>query len=389
MVSLTPIGLGDLHEALRIATRAPDDLPCHVAAFCAWIAGNGPELREQVRRAVDFDGQARHPEHIAALGFGAAGSILDPEQLALMSKEITHLSGRNFFSRGRPLRIEADGVGLLGIALGAMAGQTGGTWLSDLLHQAWSTTDPWQRGLISAAQIVCGEQDITVSPAELSVALAERLGWQTKSGDIETAWQAVARMQPHVDGIARDAVRLSVFEFALARLAHVSVGVAGVEDLKALLTNAGRALRLWRYEDKPRTTNSAPTRWEIENEYHVQALLWTILAPVFADLEEEENLPSIGHKHPRADLGIPSLRTIVEVKFLRSAGQAALAKVTEEVAADASLYLSAKSGYDSIIAVVWDDIAQTEQHHELKAGLESIKGVANAVIIPRPMKMKR
>jgi hypothetical protein len=83
------------------------------------------------------------------------------------------------------------------------------------------------------------------------------------------------------------------------------------------------------------------------------------------------------------------LRTIVEVKFLRSAGQAALAKVTEEVAADTSLYLSADSGYDNIMVVVWDDSAQTEQHHELKSGLESIRGITCAVIIPRPLKMKR
>jgi len=194
---------------------------------------------------------------------------------------------------------------------------------------------------------------------------------------------------PHADGVARDSVRLAVFEFALARLAHVSVGAAGVDDLKTILLNAGRALKLWRYEDRPRTANSAIARWDIENEYHVQAFLWTILAPVFADLEDEENLPSVGHKHPRADLGIPSLRTVVEVKFLRSAGQAALAKVTEEVAADTSLYLSTDSGYDNIMVVVWDDSAQTEQHHELKTGLESIRGITCAAIISRPLKMKR
>ena len=32
-------------------------------------------------------------------------------------------------------------------------------------------------------------------------------------------------------------------------------------------------------------------------------------------------------------------------------------------------------------AVVWDDLTQTEQHHELKSGLESIKGAACAIII--------
>ncbi|SCX03986.1 hypothetical protein DSM25559_0378 [Agrobacterium rosae] len=389
MVSIAPVSLAAIHEALRSTARVSDDCPCHVAAFCAWVTGNKADLQAQVRRALDFDGQARHPEHIAALGFGAAGKVLDEDQSSLMNEEIKHLSGRNFFSPGRPLRIEADGVGLLGIALGADEGLTGGAWLVSLLKQASANTDPWQHGLMRAARVISGEADISVSPPELSVALAEVLGWNISDTDVQAAWQASAQMFPHMDGVARDAVRLAVFEFALARIAHVSVGAAGVEDLKALLLNSGRALKLWRFEEKPRTANSAIARWDVENEYHVQSFLWAILAPVFPDLEDEENLPSVGHKHPRADLGIPSLHTIVEVKFLRSAGQAALAKVTEEVAADASLYLSTASGYDNIMVVVWDDSAQTEQHHELKAGLESIRGITCAVILPRPLKMKR
>jgi hypothetical protein len=381
--------LADVHDALRSAARVSEEYPCHVAAFCAWVSGSKTDLRTQVRKALDFDGQARHPEHIAALGFGAAGKVLDEDQSSLLNDEIKHLSGRNFFSPGRPLRIEADGLGLLGIALGADAGLTGGEWLVSLLRQASATTDPWQQGLIRAARMISGEADITISPPELSMALAEALGWAISDIEVQAAWQASARMLPHNDGVARDAVRLAVFDFALARLAHVSVGSAGVEDLKALLLNSGRALKLWRFEDKARTVNSAIARWDVENEYHVQSFLWAILAPVFPDLEDEENLPSVGHKHPRADLGIPSLRTVVEVKFLRSSGQAALAKVTEEVAADASLYLSADSGYDNIMVVVWDDRAQTEQHHELKTGLESIRGITCAVILSRPLKMKR
>lgn len=74
---------------------------------------------------------------------------------------------------------------------------------------------------------------------------------------------------------------------------------------------------------------------------------------------------------------------------MRAAGQRACADVIEQVAADASLYLSKAGTYDNIIAVVWDDCAQTEQHHELRTGLESIRGVSAAVILSRPAKMKR
>ena len=102
-----------------------------------------------------------------------------------------------------------------------------------------------------------------------------------------------------------------------------------------------------------------------------------------------ENLPSIGHARPRADLAVPSLRTLIEVKFLRHSGQAALREIIEEIAADTSLYLSRTKDFDTIIVVVWDDCAQTEQHHELQSGIESIRGVTAAIIIPRPSRMKR
>jgi hypothetical protein len=110
---------------------------------------------------------------------------------------------------------------------------------------------------------------------------------------------------------------------------------------------------------------------------------------IASGIDDEENMPSIGHKKPRADLGIPSLRTIVEVKFLRDRGQRGFAKIIDEIAADASLYLSRTSDYDNIIAFVWDDCAQTEQHHELKSGIEQIKGISAAIVLPRPSSMQR
>lgn len=48
--------------------------------------------------------------------------------------------------------------------------------------------------------------------------------------------------------------------------------------------------------------------------------------------------------------------------------------------------LSASGGHDSIISIVWDDIAQAEQHRELKARLEPIEGVGCAVLILMKMK---
>ena len=390
MVPVTMPTLHDVRESLRTRARPSDDVPCHIGAFSAWIAGDNDALRLQVQRAYAFEGQARHPEHVAALGYGAASGLLESDEVVVLRDETAHLAGRDFFAPGRPLRFEADGIALLGVAMGAAAADTGGTWLSSLLNRAnVAAADHWQQGLVRAARLVGGETGIRIAPADLAVALAAKGIGNLESGDIEAAWVLASRLQPHDEGTARDAARLAVFDHVLARQGQVAIGAAGVSDLIDLLRNAGRSLKLWQYEEKGRTARSLPGRWEIDNEYHVQAFLWLILAPVFSDLEDEENLPSVGHKHPRADLGIPSLRTIIEVKYMRNAGQRACADVIEQVAADSSLYLSKAGAYDSIIAVVWDDCAQTEQHHELRTGLESLRGVSAAVIIARPSRMKR
>jgi hypothetical protein len=110
---------------------------------------------------------------------------------------------------------------------------------------------------------------------------------------------------------------------------------------------------------------------------------------LFTDLEDEENLPSVGHKHPRCDLGIPSLHLIIEVKFLHKGSQKEFAKITEDIAADHTLYLRTGSLYDKIIAFVWDDSCSIEHHAELKQGLTQMPGIVGAVIMPRPAKMKR
>lgn len=390
MVSVKMPTLSDVRENLRTRAGAVSGLPSHIGAFTAWVVSDAASLRGYVNQAYAFEGQARHPEHVAALGYGAAAGLLDEEKLTALYDDLNHLSGRNFFAPGRPLRFEADGVGLLGVALGAAATNIGSAWLGPLLRRAFDVAgDSWQQGFVRAARLMVGESGLRITPPDLAVAFAAKGIGDLQDGDLETAWELTARFAPHDDGAPRDAVRVAVFDHIVARQSQIRIGAANKDDLVSLLQNVGRSLKLWQYEEKGRTSRSAPGRWDIENEYHVQALLWTVLAPVFSDLEDEENLPSLGHKHPRADLAIPSLRTIVEVKFMRTSGQSACAKITEEVAADASLYLSNSAAYDDIVAVVWDDCAQTEQHHELRSGLESIKGVSTAIIIPRPSKMKR
>jgi len=387
------VGLLDLKAALEDAADVTGS-PIHIAAFSSWILRNDAQLSLLVSQALVLQGQSFLPEHAAVLGYGEASGVLALENKARLNAEIAHISGRTFFAPNRPRRFEVDGIALLGVTLAATSSMDDKfDWLKDLLDQSLieGGGDPWHSGLINACLTVLGgrHSGSKITPVELSVALALRGVGEMDDGDLALAAGQAALLERHSAGAELGAVRLAAFNEALARQTRISFGSTSREDLIRILRNVSKSLRLWRYEKTPRTANSRLGRWEIENEYHVQALMWVILAPLFADLEDEENLPSIGHKNPRADLAIPSLRTIVEVKFVRSAGQAAWASVIEEVAADSALYLSNSSLYNDIIAVVWDDVAHTEQHDEIKAGLEKLNGVSAAIIIPRPGKMLR
>lgn len=145
------------------------------------------------------------------------------------------------------------------------------------------------------------------------------------------------------------------------------------------------ALRRWRWDDTPKTKGRKSVRWIVGNEYHVQDILWLILAPLFPDLEDEENLPSLGQKKPRCDLGIPSLSAIVEVKYVRS--KADFSKVIGEVASDASLYLAKQDRYDKIIVFIYDDSQNNQEHEVCRRGLLEIRGIEGVVIVSRPSKI--
>jgi hypothetical protein len=111
-----------------------------------------------------------------------------------------------------------------------------------------------------------------------------------------------------------------------------------------------------------------------------------VLAPLFPDLNDEETLPPVGQKNPRVDLSIPSLGTVIEVKFMR-AGKAFQA-VIDEIAADASLYAT-DPRWTSLIPFVWDDSRRLEEHQKLVAGLKQFSMVVGAVVVSRPGKMER
>jgi len=384
------IDLSTIRQELVRAIAAAD-AAAHVRAFGAWVRGDTEGLSQEVSRASAASENNMLSEQIATLGYGNACGLLTAAQNNLLLKEIQQFSGRKFFSAGRPLRVEIDGIALLGIAL-VIREFPDSTWLSDLLSRSAKEVDDnaWTLGLISAARHLIGAGPTMRDPADLAFALALRGIGEAGDSLAASAWQIASQLPstPNL-GLDRLSVRLSAFDGVVARSSHVRIASPGFDDLLLALRGVPRAMKHWAFETKPRTPRSEIAIWHVENEYHVQALLWTILAPIFPDLEDEENLPSVGHKRPRVDLAVPSIRTLIEVKYMRGGAQSDFAKVIDEVAADASLYLSTTKAFDKIVAFVWDDSAHSEQHHELQSGLERIRGVEAAVVVSRPGRMGR
>jgi len=338
------------------------------------------------------DGLRRYVD-VAEAGAVVAATGADSTR-AFFNEGIAWLQRRRFFVPGQPPGLEADPVAVVALAIGLTgvgAGEEPKKWLVGLASRALTGEVGSQRAdLLRLASALVQSDEASwrsVSPL-LRVALATKSKTTPTQSHRQAALAALLsteQLEPEW-AVFHEAALRSLFAMEAAiDLAHPTV-----EQVVGLLGRIPAALKRWPWEEKSKTQHKDVTaqRWGIHHEYHVQSLIWTVLRPVFPGLEDEENLPSLGHKHPRADLLLPGLRLIIEVKYLREATQSARAKIIEEVAADTGLYLSGDSAYDSIIAFVWDATGSTHQHDELAAGLRKLRGVIDAIIVSRPGEWK-
>jgi len=385
----------ELRRTLDGAAADDSGQPPHARAFAAWIQRSGA-MREPLGTlasdAAQRQGAMRQSVHAAVLGYAVD---LDPKYAEAFRDHVDWLAQRQYFVVHRPPAFEVDGLALLGLAIGLSCGagdenEQHRSWLILLLRRSLQTehAPDWNRSLRAAAlELLSGTQELVAD--DLRVALAARNRLADTQAARANAWSVMASLQGQADGMTRAAVQIAALTRMLREASTLHPTSTSVSDVAHLLLGVSRSMRRWSWDLKPRTKNSDTACWKIENEYHVQDLLWVVLAPVFPDLDDEEWLKSLGHHHPRADLAIPSLELIIEVKFMRKGGKSIFSEIIQEVAADASTYLQTGSGYASIIAFVWDDAARTDEHPELRQGLMRLRGVVDAIILSRPSKMDR
>jgi len=253
-------------------------------------------------------------------------------------------------------------------------------------------TENWQRTLFQAADhVLSGKIKIpasSLSEAEdARVALAAKNVLPRSDGkqaeqDEQKALKVVLTQGTTETSYERAAIRLAALEYIVRAAPAVVPGRICVQDLVRLLERIPAGLRKWTWETKPRTANAPLRRWHIDNEYHVQNLLWVMLAPIFPDLDDEQYLAKIGHKSPRADLYIPSMKIVIEAKFLRAGDQ--IQKVIDEISSDASLYTALGNACAGIIPIIWDDSARSHEHDYLRQGLKKLPNIIDAVVVSRP-----
>ena len=381
--------IAEIKAALRPEKTGWDDLPSHVQACCTYLS---PWLEAADLSGADSAGGTYRD--VAAIGFGLARDEKNDDLRSAFIEGVKWLSGRVFFAAGRTPTFEVDGVALLGVAEGCVAAgapEAHHHWLRKCLDQSVNAlqNDPWQRSLARAAQSVMGVaiDHSSIDPV-LRIALSKRSDDAVDVRCRQEAWVSLVQNVDESDPTRRAALQ-GTFDICATALARLPVHGAGIAELIEILVGISRSMGHWTYESKQKVKGVLPQKWEIDHEYHVQNLLWTVLRPVFPDLVDEETLKKLGHTSPRYDLGVPSLSTIIEVKYLRKRGQAALKKITDEVAADHSLYLREGTGYTKMLAFIWDEERQTEEYQTLKAGLETLDGIERVIIVPRPAKMHR
>jgi hypothetical protein len=384
----------------RLASRAGrlSESPVTAQALAYWLdsAVCGTASVALIAQAVDSHEPSDY-RFVAVLGTQLSNRSQDSEVRERFLAGIDWMQGRKFFVPNRPLSFEADPAAILCFAIGIAALSEGETktkasrWLNELIAVAKKQEQlgDWERSLITCAAILLdGYRDNAASEiaADMRLALEARGVLSVSDSRQKEAIELIFTERLEEISPERAVARLSAVRWLFRSIPRALPARATTSDVLEILNAVSHALKRWPWERAPKTSGvgALAQRWDVQNEYHVQSLLWALLAPIFPDLEDEEYLKSLGYKHPRADLAIPSMRLIIEVKFLRESTQSALSDITEQIAADSGLYLTSNSVFSELLVFVWDNTRSTEHHSELKGGLLQIAGVKGAAIVARP-----
>ena len=344
-------------------------------------------------------GAQRTYREVAILGFASA--MKDFSEKQALEEGLKWLIARPAFAPNSPPSFEVNGIALLGFALGITnmpdpLKQNSIKWMGEFLPQSSSKNlSSFNRALAAAAAHVIGKAalvptEISAIPSYFFRALHEKGVYKKIEKTTSSTLTEIFSIDPGQDEPIEAALKLAALEYMLKGAASIDFKSIAIEDISVVLSKLDHALKRWTWEQIPRTgrRGAKAIKWEIENEYHLQNLLWIILSALFPNLDDEENLKSSGPTKPRADLCIRQLQLVIEAKFMRDGSQSEQTKLINELAADASLYCVPGSGYTKVIPVIWDNSRSNDHHSEMIQGIEAIPNIPRAFIVSRPGRMQ-
>ncbi|MDP2129233.1 MAG: hypothetical protein Q8K97_17870 [Pseudohongiella sp.] len=393
-----------LHEALRAVEGQAETLksagPLSVS-FYHWVLGEGLPTEQSSVMALELceelAGGGRSIHAVAALGFLLSiDPIVSDVCRDSFAQGVDWLMGRSGDSQTAlvtlmsPLAHTGVLVGLSATA-DVVRWQRFGVWFASLyarLQPLLPVEGGWRHEMLFIIKLrseVELDSELKVIPASAceAIYIARRLATAESAVDGDFPSSLLSRIKSVVyNDPEQAALDLAAFNYLAQGAAQIDLRAPSLDDVGVLLRRLPSGLRRWTWDVQKKTPNSTAQKWEIENEYHFQNLLYAVLAPVVPDLRDEEWLSSVGHKKPRADLVIPSLHLVIEVKYWRDKSKPQ--DLISQIGEDVSLYLKRGSPYGKVLPVIWDQGRRTEQYDLLIAGLSEIRDVVSPVIIPQP-----
>ena len=395
--------LRDAKGTLRYQVSSASKSNALLGAFSEWL-GLGLEdtsvVDEVAAKATGAKAGERSSRGLAVLGFRCATHPNEKALREAFGKQAEWVTGKpNFDAAGEPCGALVDPVILLGIFVGIEAAASAElkerfiVWVTRLSKDFAQITASWKWQVALFHSVLSKSTGVPLateaSPIWLFAGLSARRVCCIRD---ELAADVLKESMHEADEAMDDfeaALRLKALDWAQGRALDLNLHALSVSDVTRVLRNVSQIFLRWTWEKKPRTTRrgAEPRKWHIENEYHVQSLLYAVLKPIFPEVDEEKYVTSTGTYQPRADLCLPSLQLIVEVKYWYQGGS--IRDLTEQVASDHSLYLRPDSPYRTMITVIWDEGTRTEEHGEFERGLSGLSNMQSVIVISRPSMMAK
>lgn len=392
-----------VHDTELALSRRLEKVPTPdlIRVFSHWLLDRpeSAEITAILANAIRQDGAQQDYRAVAILSYGLASGLLGGEQSDDVRNELGWLIGRSPYVDDIPMAFCSDCVAILGWTVAVRSLQdpslrsTFVAWLRSFVPKIYAMegTEDWQRCLLWAADTMLerslGLPDAvpTRSP-ESFLALAKRRVFDLAALDAEALRLSVIRSALLVHPAEMPLERVVILAAALEDVkesAPVALpGRMSAQSLIELIQRFPAGLRNWTWEARARTSASQARQWHVDHEYHVQNMLWFLLSPIFPDLDDEQYLTKIGQKNPRADLYIPSMRLMIEAKFVRKGKP--FQSIIDEISSDASLYSAMGNAFEGLIVFVWDDSGRIQEHDYLKNGLRKLSGVLGTIVVSRP-----